>query len=73
MNRYEKQLTIAMERLDESLKILRDTIKRGDQQGAINYMENGDLKERYEELQNIITISQTGSLGARGTGNIGNI
>ena len=27
MNRYEKQLTTAMERLDESLKILRDTIK----------------------------------------------
>jgi len=71
MNRYEKQLTIAMERLDESLKILRDTIKRGDQQGAINYMENGDLKERYEELQNIITISQTGNIGARGTSQTG--
>jgi len=71
MNRYEKQLTTAMERLDESLKILRDTIKRGDQQGAINYMENGDLKERYEELQNIITISQTGNIGARGTSQTG--
>ena len=71
MNRYEKQLTTAMERLDESLKILRDTIKRGDQQGAIHYMENGDLKERYEELQNIITISQTGNIGARGTSQTG--
>lgn len=71
MNRYERQLTIAMERLDESLKTLRDTIKRGDQQGAINYMENGELKERYEELQNIITISQTGNIGARGTSQTG--
>ena len=36
-------------------------------------MDEGELKERYEELQNIITISQTGNMGARGTEKIGNI
>ena len=32
-------------------------------------MEEGELKDRYEELQNIITISQTGNYGARGVQN----
>ena len=36
-------------------------------------MEKGLLKERFEEMQNIITISQTGTLGARGTGNVGTL
>ena len=30
-------------------------------------MQGGLLKERFEELQNIVTISQTGNVGARGT------
>ena len=30
-------------------------------------MEQGELKERFEELQNMITISNTGNLGAGGT------
>ena len=68
---YSQQIQTAVNRLDESLFKLRDLIKRGDQQGAIHYMENGDLKERYEELQNIITISQTGNIGARGTSQTG--
>ena len=66
---YEKQLQIAMERLDQSLAQLRNLIKRGQTQQAIQFMEQGDLKYKYEELQNIITISQTGTLGARGTQN----
>jgi hypothetical protein len=33
-------------------------------------MERGELKERFEELQNIIKISSTNSLGARGVSNI---
>ena len=33
-------------------------------------MDKGELKERYEELQNMINISQTGNLGARGVQNI---
>jgi len=64
---YERQLQIAMERLDQSLATLRNLVKRGQTADAIQYMEQGELKERYEELQNIITISSTGTLGARGT------
>tara|TARA_A100001201_G_scaffold76868_2_gene69279 strand:+ start:1105 stop:1323 length:219 start_codon:yes stop_codon:yes gene_type:complete len=63
---YEKQLNIAMDRLDQSLAKLRNLIKRGQNAEAIRFMEQGDLKDKYEELQNIITISQTGHLGARG-------
>ena len=66
---YERQLQIAMERLDQSLAKLRNYIKRGQNQDAIMYMEEGELKDCYEELQNIITISQTNNLGARGVQN----
>ena len=64
---YEQQLQIALERLDEALAKLRDLIKRGDQKAALRFMEEGPLKDRYEELQNIITISGSGTLGSRGT------
>ena len=64
---YSQQVQIALERLDESLFKLRDLIKRGQQQEALRFMEEGELKDRYEELQNIVTISQTGNIGARGT------
>ena len=67
---YERQVQIAMERLDQSLARLRMLIKRGENSNAIRFMEEGELKERYEELQNIINISQTGNIGARGTQNI---
>ena len=68
---YERQVQIAMERLDQSLARLRDMIKRGENEVAIRYMEEGELKDRYEELQNMITISQTGNIGARGTSQTG--
>ena len=70
---YERQVQIAMERLDQSLARLHTLIKRGENAAAIRFMEEGELKERYEELQNIITISKTGQLGARGVRNIGNL
>ena len=70
---YERQLQIAMERLDQSLAQLRNLVKRGQTKEAIQFMEEGPLKDRYEELQNIVTISQTGNLGARGTGRIGTL
>ena len=70
---YERQVQIAMERLDQSLARLHTLIKRGENAEAIAFMEKGELKERYEELQNIITISKTGQLGARGVRNIGNL
>ena len=66
---YERQLNNAMERLDESLAQLRNLIKRGQNQDAIRFMEEGALKERFEELQNMISISQTNGLGSRGTAN----
>ena len=66
---YERQVQIAMERLDQSLARLHTLIKRGENTEAIYFMEEGELKDRYEELQNIINISQTGNYGARGVQN----
>ena len=70
---YERQVQIAMERLDQSLARLYTLIKNGKQNEALDFMNNGELKDRYEELQNIINISNTGNLGARGTLNTGNL
>ena len=66
---YARQIQEAMDRLDQSLASLRNLIKRGQNQDAIHFMEEGELKDRYEELQNIINISQTGNYGARGVQN----
>jgi hypothetical protein len=71
--KYARQTQEALDRLDEALAQLRTLIKRGQNQDAIRFMEEGALKERFEELQNIITISSTNTLGSRGTQNIGNI
>ena len=68
---YERQLQAAMDRLDQSLARLRNIIKRGQVQEALQFMEEGELKDRYEELQNIINISQVGNVGARGTSQTG--
>ena len=64
---YARQTQEALDRLDQSLAQLRNMIKRGDNAGALRFMERGELKERFGELQNMITISSTGNLGARGT------
>ena len=62
---YERQVQIAMERLDQSLAKLHTLIKRGQNAEAIRFMEEGELKDRYEELQNIInSIGQ--SIGISG-------
>ena len=66
---YEGQVKTAMERLDQALAQLRNLIKKNENVAAIRFMEEGLLKERYEELQNIVTISQTNGLGSRGTAN----
>ena len=68
---FEGQAQVALERLDESLARLRTLIKRGEQTEALRFMEEGALKERFEELQNIITVSSTNPLGARGTSGAG--
>ena len=49
--KYERQTQEALDRLDQSLAQLHTMIKRGENQRAIKFMEEGDLKERYEELQ----------------------
>ena len=69
--KYTGQVDAAMERLDQSLFRLRNIIKRGQVQEALRFMEEGDLKEKFEELKNIISISQTNNLGARGTSQTG--
>jgi|TARA_B100000424_G_C22799796_1_gene429049 hypothetical protein len=66
---YERQVQEHLERLDQSLARLRNLIKRGENETAIRFMEEGELKDRYEELQNIINISKTGNFGARGVQN----
>tara|TARA_R100001509_G_scaffold60803_1_gene33586 strand:- start:10 stop:228 length:219 start_codon:yes stop_codon:yes gene_type:complete len=66
---YERQVQKAIERLDQSLARLHTMIKRGENAAASRFMLEGELKERFEELQNIITISQTGNYGARGVQN----
>jgi hypothetical protein len=71
--KYARQTQEALDRLDGALAQLRTLIKRGQNQDAIRFMEEGALKERFEELQNIITISSTNTLGSRGTQNIGNL
>tara|TARA_B100001059_G_scaffold101080_1_gene100788 strand:- start:425 stop:643 length:219 start_codon:yes stop_codon:yes gene_type:complete len=69
--KYAQQTQIALDKLDQSLATLRTLIKRGQNADAIRFMEEGDLKEKFEELQNIITISSTGNIGARGVQNTG--
>ena len=69
--KYGRQTQAALDRLDQSLARLRTMIKRGENAAAIRFMEEGELKERFSELQNYITISQTGNIGARGTSQTG--
>ena len=69
--KYAQQTQNALDRLDQALAQLRSLIKREQNQDAIRFMEEGALKERFEELQNIITISSVGNLGARGTAQTG--
>jgi len=69
--KYTQQTQTALDRLDQSLARLRGLVKNNRNQDALKFMEEGELKERFEELQNMITISSTGNLGARGTSQTG--
>ena len=72
--KYARQTQNALNRLDASLKRLHGLIKRGENAEAIDYMENGQLKESYEELQDIITLSSTNpNMGAAGAINTGHL
>ena len=52
---YKRQLQIALDRFDQGLARVHGMIKRGNNADAIHFMEN-DLKDLYDELQNIVTI-----------------
>jgi len=67
--KYARQTQDALDRLDGSLRRLRDMIKRGEQKPAIQYMEEGELKERFEELRSLILLSNSNPLGASGVSN----
>ena len=71
--KYARQTQVALDRLDQSLMRLRDMIKRGENEAAIHYMEQGDLKERFGELQSMIIVSSTNTLGAQGTTQTGTL
>ena len=61
--KYSKQTQLALDRLDESLARLQGLIKKNQNPQALQFM-NEELKERYEELQNIITLSSLGTAGS---------
>ena len=69
--KYARQVQISLDKLDNSLAKLRTMIKRGQNQDAIRFMEEGELKERFGELRNMVIISSTNNLGASGVSNIG--
>ena len=71
--KYARQTQEALDRLDGALAQLRQLILRSQNKEAVKFMEEGPLKERFEELQNMITISGTGSIGASGVQPIGNL
>ena len=71
--KYAKQAQTALNKLDISLAKLRTLIKRGQTKEALQFMEQGEMKDNWESLQNMITISQVGTLGARGTQNPGSL
>ena len=75
--KYALQVQGALDRLDQKLLALNRLIKSGKQTEAIQFMEQGPLKDSFENLQNIFNLSQTGNigdnLGARGTSQTGTL
>ena len=70
---YERQVQQHLDSLDYSLKKLYDLIKRGKQKEALQFMEEGELKERFEELRSITLLSTTQNYGTRGVQNTRNL
>ncbi len=66
---YEIQQQAALDNLDQALLALNRLIREGKINEALEFMENGPLKDRFEELQNIINISNNQNYGARGVPN----
>ena len=66
MAKYKHQMNVAMERLDQGLARVHSLVKRGKTAEALHYMDN-NLKELYEELQNIISVEpDTDNVRVRG-------
>ena len=55
MARYQRQMNIALERLDQGLAKVYTLVKRNQNQEALHFMDN-NLKDLYQELENIINI-----------------
>ena len=74
---YERQIQEHLNKLDKNLLALNRLIKEGKQKEAIEYMVRGPLKESFENLQNMISISKRSpygtGLGARGTSQTGTL
>ena len=70
--KYSKQTQLALDRLDESLARLQGLIKKNQNPQALQFMDE-ELKERYEDLQDIITLSSTGNMGVRNVPNTGRL
>ena len=68
--KYERQVMGALDNMDVSLNKLYMLIKSGKQQEALEFMENGDLKEKFEDLRIMIKLSYTKPLGGSGVSNI---
>ena len=71
--KYARQTQDALDRLDQALLALNKLIRDGKKQEALQFMEEGPLKERFGELKNIVFLSSTNQLGASGISNIGSI
>ena len=71
--KYARQTQDALDRLDQALLALNKLIRDGKKQEALQFMEEGPLKERFGEFKNIVILSSTNQLGASGISNIGSI
>ena len=72
---YERQVQEHLDRLDQALSVLHGLISRGQNTEAIQYMSAGDLKERFGDLQNIVSLATNAGpqLGASGIKNLGTL
>jgi len=71
--RYERQVNGALDTVDVSLNKLYTLIKKGQQREALQFMEEGELKERFADLRSMIKLSYTNPLGSRGVPNTGSL